>query len=72
MNTKAKTEFSRYTPDELRELYKKNPHHFDEIAVEAISQACIGRTPELTLKRRQQQWIIDAQLRKGKTPLERM
>ena len=72
MNTKYKTEFSRYTPDELRELYKKNPHHFDEIADEAISQACIGMTPEQTIKRRQLQWTIDAQLQKAKTPLERM
>lgn len=72
MNTRSKTEFSRYTPDELRELYKKNPHHFDEIAVEAISQACIGMTPDQTIKRRQLQWTIDAQLQKAKTPLERM
>ena len=72
MSTELKTEFSRYTPEQLSELYKRDPNQFDEIADDAISQACIGRTPELTLKRRQQQWIIDAQLRKGKTPLERM
>jgi len=72
MNTKSKTEFSSYTPEQLSELYKKNPDRFEEIASEALDQACIGRTPEQTIKRRQQQWIIDAQLRKAKTPLERM
>jgi len=72
MSTISKTEFARYTPEELSELFKKDPTHFDEIADEAIRQACIGRTPEQTIRRRQLQWTIDAQLRKGKTPLERM
>jgi len=72
MNTKSKTEFSSYTPEELSELYKKNPDLFEEIASAALSQACIGRNPEQTIKRRQLQWTIDAQLRKAKTPLERM
>jgi len=72
MNPESKTEFSRYTPDELSELYKKNPNHFDEIAADAIRQACIGKTPEQTLRYRQMQWTIDAQLRKARTPLERM
>ena len=72
MNPESKTEFSRYTPEELSELYKKDPKHFEELADEAINQACIGRTPEATIKNRQLQWIIDTQLRKSKTPLERM
>ena len=72
MSPELRTEFSRFTPDELRELYKKNPEQFDELAADAINQACIGRTPEKTIKRRQMQWLIDAQLRKAKTPLGRM
>jgi len=72
MNTNSKTEFSRYTPEQLSELYQKDPEHFEEIASEAISQACIGKTPEQTLRQRQLQWTIDAQMRKAKTPLERM
>ena len=72
MNPETKTEFSCYTPDELSELYKKNPNHFDELAAEAIIHACIGRTPERTIKLRQMQWTIDGQLRKGSTPLQRM
>ena len=72
MNLKPKTKFKNHTPDELRELYEKNPTDFDELADDAIRKACIGRTPEQTLKRRQMQWTIDAQLRKGKTPLGRM
>jgi hypothetical protein len=67
-----KTEFSSYTAEQLSELYKRDPDHFEEIAEAALSQACIGRTPAQTLKRRQMQWIIDTQLRKAKTPLERM
>jgi hypothetical protein len=66
------TEFSGYTAEQLSELYKRDPDHFEEIAADALSQACIGRTPAQTLKRRQMQWIIDTQLRKAKTPLERM
>jgi len=72
MNPELRTEFSRYTPDEMRELYKKNPEQFDELAADAINQACIGRTPEKTIKRQQMQWMIDTQLRKAKTPLGRM
>lgn len=63
---------TRYSPDELRDLYKKDPKRFDELANDALSQACIGRTPEQTLKFRQMQWSIDAQLRKAKTPVARM
>lgn len=54
------------------ELYKRDPQQFEELAQEALSQACIGRTPEQTLRFRQMQWGIDAQLRKAKTPLGRM
>jgi len=68
----SNTKFNDYTPDELRKLYKTNPNLFDELADDVIREACIGPTPEQTLKRRQMQWTIDAQLRKGKTPLERM
>lgn len=68
----AKTKFNNYTPEELSELYKENPDLFDELAADAIRQAYLGITPEQTLKRRQIQWTIDAKLRKGKTPLERM
>ncbi len=72
MDSESKPEFSSYTPSELRELYGKNPDLFNELAADAISQACVGRTPEQTLKLRQMQWTIDAQLRKGTTPLARM
>ena len=67
-----KTEFSSYTPEELRELYKHDPDHFEEIAEDALKVACTGRTPEQTLRRRQMQWTIDAQLRKARTPLGRL
>jgi hypothetical protein len=72
MNPKSVTEFGRYTPEELSELYKKDPDRFEEIARDALSQACLGGTPEQNVRRRQLQWTIEAQLRKGKTPLDRM
>lgn len=72
MNSESKKEFNDYEPDELSELYQENPDLFDELAGDAIRQACIGRTPEQTLKRRRMQWTIDGRLRKAKTPLERM
>ncbi len=72
MIPESKTGLNRCTPDEMRELYKTNPELFDKLAAEAINQACIGGTPEGTLKLRQMQWVIDAQLRKAKSPLERM
>jgi uncharacterized protein DUF3135 len=65
-------EFSHYTPDELRELYKIDPGQFEELAAEAINQACMGSTPAETIKLRQLQWRIDAHLQTAKTPLERM
>lgn len=67
-----KTELDRFTRDEMRELYKTNPELFDKLAAEAIKEACIGETPEETLKLWQMQRTIDAQLEKAKTPLERM
>ena len=67
-----KTELDRYTRDEMRELYKTDPGLFDKLAAEAIEEACIGETPEETLKLRQMQRTIDARLEKAKTPLERM
>ena len=72
MSTKSKAEFGSYTPDELRELYRTDPGYFEEVAGEAIRRACLGRTPEQTIKRQQLQWTIDAQLRRAKTPQERM
>jgi hypothetical protein len=68
----TKTEFSSYTPEELSELYKTDPEYFEELADNAIRQACCGSTPEQTIKRRQFQWTIDAQLQVAKSPLERM
>jgi len=67
-----KLKFSDYTPDELMELHETKPNLFDELADDAIEEACTGSTPEQTLKGRQMQWTIDAHLRKGKTPLQRM
>ncbi len=61
-----------YSPEELEELYKKDPDLFDEVAGDAIRQACTGRTEAQTLRLRQMQWTIDGQLRKAKTPLQRM
>ena len=72
MNSEAVTEFNRYTPDELSELYEKDPQHFSELADAVIDQACIGNTWQQTIKLRQLQWAIDGQLRKAKTPLHRM
>lgn len=67
-----KTELDHYQPDELSDLYKNDPKHFDELAEEALSKACIGKTPEHTLKLRRLQWIIDTQLRKASTPAARL
>jgi len=70
--TETKAGLSGYTPEEMSELYKKDPQRFEELAQEALNHACIGRTPEQTLRFKQMQWTIDAQLRKAKTPLGRM
>jgi len=67
-----KTELDRYTRDEMRELYKTDPELFDKLAAEAIVEACIGETPEKTLRLRQMQRMIDAELQTAKTPQERM
>ena len=64
--------FTAYTPSELRDLYDKDPTTFNTLAAEAIKQACVGRTSAQTLKLRQTQWLIDAQLRKAKTPLGKL
>ncbi|MBT1072160.1 DUF3135 domain-containing protein [Pelotalea chapellei] len=72
MHTDLQTEFRDYTPDGLSELYKKDPTYFDELAAAAIHQACIGKTEKETTKLRQMQWSIEGQLRKAKTPLQRM
>lgn len=72
MNLEDKTELTQYTPDEMRELCKKDPRRFDELAEAALRQACTGRTPEQTMKFQRMQWSIDTRLRKARTPLERM
>lgn len=64
--------FTAYTPSELRDLYDKDPTTFNTLAAEAIKQACVGRTSAQTLKLRQTQWLIDAQLRKAMTPLGKL
>ena len=66
-----KTEFDRYTRDELRELYKTDPELFDKLAGEAIKEACSSEAPEETLKLQQMQRTIDTQLQQAKTQLER-
>ena len=72
MDAQVKSKLLPYSPVELEELYKKDPDQFDALAGEAIRQACTGRTEEQTLRLRQMQWAIDGQLRKAKTPLQRM
>ena len=72
MDTEALARFRRCNPDEMINLYKKDPALFNELAADLISQACIGKTEEGTLHLRQMQWVIDGELRKGKTPLQRM
>lgn len=72
MDTDSLAKFKRFQPDEMMELYKNDPVLFDELAAELISQACIGKTEQDSLRLRQIQWTIDGQLRKGKTPLQRM
>ncbi len=72
MIPESKTGLKSYTPNERRELYKTNPELFDRLAAEAINQACIGETPEETLKLQQMQLTIDALLSKANTQPERM
>ena len=67
-----KSGLASYTYAELWELCEKNPELFDELADDAIRLACTGRTPEQTAELKRLQWTIDAQLRKGKTPLRRL
>lgn len=67
-----KTELERYTPDERRELYQRDPERFERLAAEAISEACISETPEESLKLRQMQGTLDEQLQKGEPGLQRL
>ena len=67
-----KREFFSCTPDELRELYETDPAGFRELADAAIRDACIGRTEAQTLNLRQMQWVIEGQLRKQKTPQQKL
>ncbi|HBA87795.1 MAG TPA: DUF3135 domain-containing protein [Geobacter sp.] len=68
----SKSIFNLYTPSELGKLYQENPTRFNELADQAIRDACRARTPEKSLKLQQMQWSIEMQLRKAKTPLARM
>ena len=72
MTPESIADFIHYTSDELSELYKENPDLFDKFASDAISQVCIGKTPEETIRLRQMQWTIEGQLRKAKTSLQMM
>ncbi|MBU5614746.1 DUF3135 domain-containing protein [Geomonas azotofigens] len=65
-------EFTSYTPDELRELYKEDPARFEELADEALKKACVARTPEKSLKLQQMQWSMTMQMRKANSNLGRM
>ncbi|WP_224981608.1 DUF3135 domain-containing protein [Geomonas agri] len=68
----SQRDFTTYTPDELRELYKEDPARFDELAAEAVKKACVARTPEKSLKLQQMQWSMTMQMRKAKSNLGRM
>ncbi|GFO64039.1 DUF3135 domain-containing protein [Geomonas paludis] len=68
----TKKEFTAYTPDELRELYKEDPALFDQLAAEALQKACVARTPEKSLKLQQMQWSMTMQMRKASSNLGRM
>lgn len=68
----TKSALTLFSPAELRKLYQENPEKFDELADQAIKQACIARTQEKSIKLQQLQWTIDMQLRKAKTPVARM
>lgn len=70
--TAKKEEFSDFSPDDLRTMYKEDPDRFNELAEEAIRKVCTTRSPEKSLKLKQMQWSIDMQLRKGGSPLGRM
>ncbi|SNB45236.1 DUF3135 domain-containing protein [Geobacter sp. DSM 9736] len=72
MEKHGSSSFRSYGPAELRELYERNPDLFNELAADAIRQACTGKSPEQTLKLRQMQWVIDSRLRKGKTPVDKL
>ncbi|QWV92144.1 DUF3135 domain-containing protein [Geomonas oryzisoli] len=68
----TKKEFTAYTPDELRELYQENPALFDQLADQALKNACRARTPEKTLKLQQMQWSMTMQMRRASSNLGRM
>lgn len=72
MDCIALSDFENFTPAELSELYEKDPALFNELAAAALDRACIGNTFEQTIRLQQTQWLIDGQLRKAKTPLQRM
>ena len=72
MDAPLKEKFSSCTPAELRELYETDPDRFRELAADAIRDACIGKTDAQTLKLRQMQWVIEGQLRKQKTPQQKL
>lgn len=68
----SKREFTSYTPGELRELYKRDPALFDELAEEALKKACVARTLEKTVQLQRMQWSIGMQLRKASSNIGRM
>ena len=72
MDAPSKRKFSCYTPGELRELYETDPARFQTLAAEALRDACVGKTDAQTLKLRQMQWVIEGQLRKQKTPQQKL
>ncbi|MBJ6802694.1 DUF3135 domain-containing protein [Geomonas propionica] len=65
-------EFTAYTPDELRQLYKEDPARFEKLADDALKKACVARTPEKSLKLQQMQWSMTMQMRKAGSNLGRM
>ncbi|WP_136526534.1 DUF3135 domain-containing protein [Geomonas ferrireducens] len=68
----TRREFTSYTPGELRELYKRDPALFDELADEAVKKACVARTQEKSLQLQRMQWSIGMQLRKASSNVGRM
>ena len=64
--------FHELNPEQLRRMYEEDPVSFRRRAKEAIKAACVGKTPQQTLRLQRMQWVIDGSLRKGRTPLQRL
>lgn len=56
MEADRDSDLSDLSPTEMRQLYETDPSLFAELAKDAIRRACIGKTPQQTLKLRQMQW----------------